>query len=89
MNSALFGNFVTNFFYLFNDQDFEGGCEFQSDFLSNMYSRLYLPENDIIQYGEEFSELVMIQDGVVTISLNLDHKRDTTFGMYGDKKESS
>jgi hypothetical protein len=54
-----------------------------------MYSRLYLPENDIIQYGDEFSELVMIQDGVVTISLNLDQKRDTTYGAYGDKKESS
>lgn len=89
LNSALFGNFVTNFFYLFNDQEFEGGCEFQSDFLSNMYSRLYLPENDIIQYGDEFSELVMIQDGVVSISLNLDQRRDTTFGAYGDRKESS
>jgi hypothetical protein len=31
----------------------------------------------------------MIQDGVVSISLNLDQRRDTTFGAYGDRKESS
>ena len=60
LNSALFGNFVTNFFYLFNDQDLAGGCEFQSDFLSNVYSRLYLPGNPIIDCGDSFSELIMI-----------------------------
>lgn len=71
LNSALFGNFVTNFFYLFNAEEFEGGCEFQSDFLSNVYSRLYLPGNPLIDYGDTFSELIMIQDGVVGVSLTL------------------
>jgi len=58
--NSLFGNFITNFFYMFNDADFEGGCEFTSDFLSNIYSRLYLPENEIVGYGEAFEEMVMI-----------------------------
>lgn len=52
--NALFGSFVSNFFYLFNDAEFEAGCEFTSNFLSNIYSRLYLPENTIVHYGESF-----------------------------------
>ena len=63
----MFGNFITNFFYLFNDSEFEGGCEFTCDFLSNIYSRLYLPENEIVCIGENFSELIMIQESVVSL----------------------
>jgi len=58
--NSLFGNFIKNFFYLFNDLDFEGGSEFTSDFLSSIYSRLYLPENEVIGYGETVEEMVMI-----------------------------
>mmetsp|Transcript_1473 Transcript_1473/g.2589 ORF Transcript_1473/g.2589 Transcript_1473/m.2589 type:complete len:363 (-) Transcript_1473:1072-2160(-) len=69
--NTLFGSFITNFFYMFNDADFEAGCEFTSDFLSNIYSRLHLPEDEIIGYGETFEEIIMIQDGVVNLSLKL------------------
>jgi hypothetical protein len=67
--NSLFGNFITNFFYLFNDSEFEGGCEFTCDFLSNIYSRLYLPENEIVCIGENFSEMIMIQESVVSLML--------------------
>ena len=70
--NALFGNFITNFFYLFNDTEFEGGCEFTSDFLSNISSRLYLPDNIIVGYGDEFQEMVMIQESCVSLSLRAD-----------------
>ena len=46
--NQLFRNFISNFFYMFNDAEFEAGCEFTSNFLSNIYSRLYLPENVIV-----------------------------------------
>jgi hypothetical protein len=62
---------VTKFFYLFNDAEFEAGCEFTSNFISNIYSRLYLPENMIIDQGESFSEFMMIQEGVVSLQLRL------------------
>lgn len=67
----MFQNFVTKFFYLFNDAEFEAGCEFTSYFISNIYSRLYLPENMIIDQGESFSEFIMIQEGVVSLQLRL------------------
>jgi hypothetical protein len=70
--NGLFGNFITNFFYLFNDTEFEGGCEFTSDFLSNIAPRLYLPGNIIVGYGEEFDEMIMIQESCVSISLRAD-----------------
>jgi len=70
--NGLFGNFLTNFFYFFNDTEFEGGCEFTSDFLSNINSRLYLPGNEIVGYGEELTELVMIQESVVSLHLRID-----------------
>ena len=56
---------------MFDDDEygFEAGREFCCDFLSNLYSRIYLPGNDIIQYGEDFPELYMIQEGIVILSL--------------------
>lgn len=45
---------------MFKDQKFEAGEEFTSDFLSNIYSKLYLPENIIVDKGERFNELLMI-----------------------------
>jgi len=60
---------------MFDDDDFgfEAGKEFICDFMSNLYSRIYLPtddENDaVIQYGETFPELYMIQEGIVLVSL--------------------
>ena len=46
--NQLFRNFISNFFYLFNDAEFEAGCEFTSNFLSNIRSKLYLPDNIIV-----------------------------------------
>jgi hypothetical protein len=57
---SLFAPFISNFYYLFKDAVFEAGCEFKNDFLSNIYSRLYLPKNEIINFGDNFSELIMI-----------------------------
>ena len=93
--NALFGSFIQNFFYMFNDNEFEGGCEFTSDFCSNIYSRLYLPSSCIIDIGDNFPELIMVQEGVVTVSTRVT-KPDTeerqlfeffilpTFSYFGD-----
>ena len=74
---------MTNFFYFFNESDFEAGCEFTSDFLSNIYSKIYLPGNDIVVYGEEFNDLVMVQESVVTLNLRIDQHK-----MFHDKNQS-
>ena len=57
---------------MFKDQKFEAGEEFTSDFLSNIFSKLYLPENIIIDTGERFNDLFMIQEGNVGLSMRLD-----------------
>ena len=56
---------------MFEDDEFgfEAGNEFICDFISHMYSRIYLPGNEIIEYGDSFPELFMIQDGIVKLSL--------------------
>jgi len=51
---------MQNFYYFFNDSSFEAGCEFTSDFCSNIYSRLFLPESEIVEPGENFTELIMV-----------------------------
>ena len=56
---------------MFGDTEFEAGPEFTTEFLGNLYSRLYLPENEIVNYGEEFEEMMMIQEGVVLLYLKL------------------
>lgn len=91
--NALFSSFISNFFYMFNDAEFEAGCEFTSNFLSNIFSRLYLPENNIVDYGDSFTELIMIQEGVVSLQLRLipnDSRSEQeffvlpTFSYFGD-----
>ena len=79
---------------MFNDIEFEAGCEFTSDFCSNIYSRLYLPDSDIVEVGENFSELIMIQQGIVILSCSVENTMDTksmyeffclpTFSYFGD-----
>ena len=63
---------------MFNDQDFEGGNEFTSDFCSNIYSRLYLPGTYIVDFGENCSELIMLQEGVVTVSTRITNEDGIT-----------
>ena len=36
---------------MFYDDYFEAGIEFKNDFISSIYSRLYLPTNDVVCYG--------------------------------------
>jgi hypothetical protein len=61
---------------MFSDKEFECGQEFTSDFLSSIKSRLYLPDNNIVEYGENFNELIMIQDGIVNLNIRW-RKRNT------------
>ena len=58
--NTLFNNFITNFFYLFNDDNFEAGCEFSSEFLSNLKPQLFLTDNIILEYGDNCQYLYMI-----------------------------
>ena len=79
---------------MFNDCGFEGGCEFTSDFCTNIYSRLYLPDIEIVEPGENFTDLMMVQQGLVYLSLNVDNTMGTksmyeffllpTFSYFGD-----
>jgi hypothetical protein len=74
--NSLFSNFTVHFFYMFNDTEFEAGCEFTSNFLSSLYSSLYLPENEIVGYGDRFEELVMIQEGIISLQVSKVDKED-------------
>jgi len=49
--SLLFNPFITKFYYMFFDDYFEAGIEFKNDFISSIYSRLYLPKNEIVSTG--------------------------------------
>lgn len=89
----LFSPFTVNFSYMFKDDFFESGAEFKNDFLTNIYSRLYLPRNDIINIGDSFSELFMIQQGCVNLFVKykddaIDHDYQfftlPTFSYFGD-----
>lgn len=89
----LFNPFVFNFSYMFKDDGFESGSEFKNDFLTNIYSRLYLPRNDIIHIGDNFRELMMIQQGCVNLFVRykdeaIDHDYQfftlPTFSYFGD-----
>lgn len=61
---------------MFEDDGFEAGQEFISDFLSNLYCRIYLPRSEIIKKGESFSELYLIYKGVVVVTLNSKSKEN-------------
>ena len=65
----LFGPFKANFHYMFEDEEFgfEAGKEFISDFLSQLYCRIFIPRGDIIKVGETFPELYMIKQGSVNV----------------------
>ena len=62
---------------MFKDPVFEAGVEFKTEFLSNIYSRLFLPKNVILNEGENFRELMMLQQGCMDVYLNftdVEHK---------------
>lgn len=67
--NELFGTFKQNFNYMFEDEEeFEAGLEFTSDFLSSLYCRIFLPGSEIVNRGEKFQELYLIHKGTVTLS---------------------
>lgn len=72
--TGLFCNFISNFFFMFNDDDFEAGCEFTNEFLINLKPNLFLSDNLIVDYGENFDKLYMIQESVVSLRLRVDKK---------------
>ena len=45
---------------MFNDDEFEAGVEFTSNFISNIHSKLFLPESTILGLGDEFKNLYMV-----------------------------
>lgn len=74
---------------MFEDDDFEAGREFISDFLSNLYCRIYIPKSEIIKYGESVPELYLIYKGVVMLSLKGVSKENEffmlpTYSFFGD-----
>ena len=58
--ALLFNPFCSKFYYMFYDDYFEAGLEFKNDFISSIYSRLYLPTDEIVCSGSNFCELMMI-----------------------------
>jgi len=67
---------------MFKDPTFEAGCEFKNDFLSNIYSRLFLPKNTILREGDNFSELMMIQQGCLDVNISYSIKE---YGIDGQQ----
>jgi hypothetical protein len=69
--SEVFSEFIERFEYLFispND-DFRGAKEFQSYFITNLYCRLYVPNQIIVRRDERFAEMYLIDTGSVSVSL--------------------
>lgn len=74
---------------MFEDEEFDAGQEFISDFLSNLYCRIYIPSTEIIKYGETFPELYLIYKGIVVLSLKGVSKESEflvlpTYSYFGD-----
>lgn len=52
-----------------DDEEFISGQEFLTDFIANMYCRIYIPKSEIIRFGETFPELYMIHKGIVIVQV--------------------
>lgn len=72
---GLFGKFITDYFYLFNETFYEAGNEFISDFVTNIQAKVFLPDENIITYGNPVYEMVMIQESVVSCHCRIDKPR--------------
>ena len=64
---------------MFEDDEFEAGYEFISDFLSGLYCRIFLPNSDIVQKGDRMPELYLIYRGTVSIALDSVHGDQSVF----------
>ena len=69
MVKELFPSFIKNFSYMFEDDDFESGQEFVSDFITSLQCRIYQPGSYIVQEGEKLSDLFLIYKGQVSVSI--------------------
>ena len=70
MVKELFGSFIKNFSYMFEDDDFESGQEFISDFITSLKCRIYQAWSYIVQESEKLSDLFLIYKGHVCIAVN-------------------
>jgi len=86
--TELFSSFKRTFKYLFQGEGFRAGEEFVSGFLSNLYCRIYIPNQWIIRHKENFNELYLVYKGTVTISLKRARENEffvlPTNSMFGD-----
>ena len=63
---------------MFRDDGFEAGNEFINKFITNMYSKFQMPGTQMIDIGESFTELMMIERGVVTLWIDHHNGREIT-----------
>ena len=54
---------------LFEDENFKAGKEFISFFMTNLYCRIYVPNQLIVKKGETFPEMYLINRGSVVLSI--------------------
>lgn len=77
---------IEDFKHVFKYEDANGdvlktGTQFMTFFVSALYCRVFIANQTIIKRGEHFSELYLIFDGKVTMSLS--HKdRNEYFTLY-------
>lgn len=65
----LFGDFINKFTVLFVNPR-EGQYQergFTSDFIVNLYCRVYIPGQDIVKYHEFFDEMYLIREGGISV----------------------
>ena len=65
----LFDKFRREFNHMFTFQSTDAGNEFISFFITSLYCRLYIPTQTMVRRGENFSEMYMIFEGKVVLSL--------------------
>jgi hypothetical protein len=75
----LFGTFRGHFAHMFEDEEFEAGHEFTSDFLSSLYCRIFMPGSDIVHKGDKLPELYLIYKGQVHLAVDPMDAEGTTF----------
>ena len=61
--------FLFSFKMLFQGEDFRAGREFTSFFITNLYARIYDPNQLIVKKGETFAEMCLIMEGSVILSI--------------------
>lgn len=66
----IFYDFYDDFKYLFKQDYFKADKEFVSRFLSQLYCRIYIPNQKMIKKGEKFSELHMVYSGTVSLRIS-------------------